>query len=114
MRVGEIALKRGWLNEFDRQSRQQQLTAPIWLAIHCEDLPAITLDRSMQFGDIVWGRRSLEFDRDQTGRRMTGRRRGRTTPAARGIFGCFPGIAQYGREGAEKKKAQIFIEPPTL
>ena len=34
-------------------------------------------------------------------------RRRRTAPAARGDLGCFPGIAQYGREGAEEKKAPV-------
>jgi hypothetical protein len=54
MRVGEIALK-GLVQRVRSAGRQHQPTASIRLAIHGEDLPSITLDRSMQFGDIVWG-----------------------------------------------------------
>ena len=72
MRVGEIALKRGRLNEFDRQSRQHDPASAIGLSIDREDLPAITLDCSMQFGDICRRSCGLEFGRGQTGRHMSG------------------------------------------
>ncbi|MEP6934397.1 MAG: hypothetical protein ABI988_10710 [Nitrospirota bacterium] len=47
MRVGEIALKRGGLNEFDRQGCQNQPASTIGFSIDREDFPTITLDRSM-------------------------------------------------------------------
>src|SRR5688572_18284221 len=72
MRFGEIALIRSRFHEIDRQRGEREPMTTVRLPIDRKNFSTVLFDRSMQIGDLIRRRRSLQFCRVEP-TRLTGR-----------------------------------------